>query len=156
MPFNAASICVKSAGLLRTVGFAQDQALFGGCQVLFAKLPHGHRLAAIEAFVCWIFATCHLAESGESKSARLLGCYHSMPADRHATAHLLRIAIVDEVGACAGGVNEHSEALQLAAPDRELGFARLGGVDNGLCQFRHGPALRKTHQKLTTTEQAVA
>ena len=70
MPFNAASICVKSAGLLRTVGFAQDQALFGGRQIFFAKFPHRHRLAAIEAFVCWIFATCQFAESSESKSAR--------------------------------------------------------------------------------------
>ena len=133
MPFNAASICVEGARLLGTVAFAQDQALFSCRQVLLAKLLHGHRLAATRAFARRIFPPRHLPERGEGKFARLLRCNDPVSASAHAAADILCIAIIDEVGASAGGVNEHPETLQLAAPDSELGFAWLGGIHDGFC-----------------------
>jgi hypothetical protein len=75
-------------------------------------------------------ARADVAESGEREPTGLLCGHHSMPADGNAAVGVLRVAIVDEIGASAGRMNEYAEALQLAAPKCELGLSRLGqGAD---------------------------
>jgi len=152
---NPPEISDLRAPLLRPTAFAENPAGFQLCHIQLAQLLHGDRLAGAVPIFKRIVALGDFGQRLDCQHPRLFSSDCAVATELHPAPDIVGVAIVDEVGARAGGQHERAKALQIAAPNRILPVSRLSLVDDGFRQFWHMHLARagpenspKTHQQI--------